>query len=235
MSSPKKRKLNDEGTHTLTRTHKWTHVILRATPYFRQCLCCGKNLNFGSFVMGKWENRHRTMGQNQVVLRHLIIHFSTSLGASEQASEWKKKWAQQITQTNQAVRSKNCEASSTEQAYVLACERTSERPSIYVCVTILPASPPAPLLSGQHQIITTCELCIPHRRLFHQLMPTPFYTLIGSPLRLPVFSFGKTHQTTLSSSVPNRFNISFSPTEPPFILHTCLTYTDLYGTGWPNV
>ena len=30
---------------------------------------------------------HRTMGQNHVVLRHLIIHFSTSSGVSEQASK----------------------------------------------------------------------------------------------------------------------------------------------------
>ena len=56
------------------------------------------------------------MGQSQVVFRHLIIHFPTSLRVSERANEW----AQQSARTNRAVWSKRMSE---------WCEWTSERRS----------------------------------------------------------------------------------------------------------
>ena len=63
-----------------------------------------------------------TVGQNQVVLRHRIIHFPTSLGVSERANEWASERMNDHSsaRAKRAVRSKRiCER----------CERMSKRRS----------------------------------------------------------------------------------------------------------
>ena len=65
----------------------------------------------------------RTIGQNQIILRHRVIHCPMSLGVSEQANEW----AQRSAQAKQAVWSERM----SERCKWIS-ERTSEWPSTYV-------------------------------------------------------------------------------------------------------
>ena len=59
-------------------------------------------------VAGREINERCTIGQNQVVLRHLIIHFSTSLGVSEQASERMSERAKQTVRSKQMSERSEC-------------------------------------------------------------------------------------------------------------------------------
>ena len=72
---------------------------------------------------------HCTVGQNQVVLRHLIIHFPMRSGVSEWVSEQVNEWAQWSALEKRAVRIKQMNGRCEQ-----AGERTSEWPGAFVSI-----------------------------------------------------------------------------------------------------
>ena len=71
-----------------------------------------------------------TVGQNQVVLRHWIIHFPTSWGVSEQAS---KRVSERANEWSQQRASKASSAKQVNEWAVQGNKRTDKQAAQYLC------------------------------------------------------------------------------------------------------